>query len=333
MLAFANRLRTNGIESVVDRYFEDTLNMRWTDWMDQEIEAAHFVLTAVTQAYAQHLKPGDSGSLGGTKFEGAIITQDLYDLRGRNDKFFAVYFDEADRAWIPKFLKGFAYYNVSTDDGYISLYRRLTKQPGVVPPEVGTIVDPNSLFARPPEPQVSSSGDQVAKLQIDTLARAYQELRKSMLPSNDRTRKMEIIAAKMRAVTCEAYFLLDYLAKNPAPGCRLAAASFLEVKPNVEYLDWLAERLAPEKPFVGYHAALALIAAVRVLGKRYHEDLKKAIEKALKLLGSGLEGTDRAAALKIALRELQEVESLEAQFLLGDSPAVQEAGQPRQAPS
>ena len=55
-------------------------------------------------------------------------------------------------------------------------------------------------------------------------------------------RIMEVIASKMRTLACDAYFLLEYLAKNPEPGCRLAAVSLLEAKPDPAYLPWLSER-------------------------------------------------------------------------------------------
>ena len=33
--------------------------------------------------------------------------------------------------------------------------------------------------------------------------------------------------------------------------------------PSAKYLNWLAERVAVEKPFLGYQATLALLSAVR----------------------------------------------------------------------
>lgn len=131
---------------------------------------------------------------------------------------------------------------------------------------------------------------------------------------------MEVIATKMRTSACDAYYLLEYLAKNPEPGARLAAVSLLEARPNVEYLGCLAERLAAEKPFVGYHAALALFTAARTLEQEYGEPVRAAIQKAQQLLGPGLEGTDRGRALTAALLELDEAETLIREFRVGDRP-------------
>jgi hypothetical protein len=319
VLQFSNKLRLNGIEAVVDRYFEDTLEMRWIDWMNEQIDSADFVLVVATPEYSRRLKPGNATGQG-AYWEGALISQFMYDAHGENKKFIPIYFTAEDAPSIPVYLKGFQNYNVATDDGYVDLYRRVTNQPGVLPPAVGKIVNPNTLYGKRPAPAPSSPREDAVRQRIDELARAYQEIRKTMLPGDARTRKMEIIAAKMRTLACDAYFLLDYLARNPEPGSRLAAVSLLEAKPNPDYLSWLSERLAPEKPFVGYHAALALFVAARTMEYEFRPQLREAIEKARALLGTGLETTDRARALAAALAELQESETVIRDFALSDRP-------------
>jgi len=155
----------------VDRYFEDTLEMRWSDWMVQQIADADFVLVVATLGYRDRLNVGPGVPGAGGYFEGALITQYLYDSHGANAKFFAVHFGAEDEASIPLHLKGYTSYNIGTDD--------------------------------------------------------------------------------------------------------------------VDYLDWLAERLAPEKPFVGYHAALTLFTAARTFEQDYSEPVRTAIQKAQQLLGPG----------------------------------------------
>jgi len=320
---FANKLRTHGIDSVVDRYFEDTLKIRWSAWMEQEIDAANFVLVVATPGYLHRQKPGEAESGGGVNWEGAIITEELYAGKGLNSKFYAVYFGEGDRASIPLKLRGFSHYDISSEEGYRKLYRRLINRPEVVPPEISPIIDPVQLYFSPPPPPAAMSPRQEAvKERIEALGNAYQELRQSTLPSEIRTQKMSILAAKMRALASDAYFLLDYLAKNPAPGHRLAAVSLLAVYPNPEYLEWLSERLAPEKPFVGYHAARALQSAARVLGAEFHERTRRAIDDAVRRLGTGLENTDRADALREARQDLRITEELVRELEIPDSPLV-----------
>jgi len=321
VLGFSNKLRGHGVEAIVDKYFEDTLDMRWTDWMNEQIEAANFVLIVATSGYLQRMKPAGSGAPGqGANWEGALITQDLYELHGYNARFFAVWFDKDGQASIPKHLRGFPNYDIGSDESYIKLYRRLTNQPGVTPPPVGAVVSPTALYPPAPSPPVSSPRQDAVKQRIEDLARAYQELRKLTGPGDARTRKMEVIAARMRALGCDAYFLLDYLAKNPEPGWRLAAVSLLETKPNPEYLDWLAERLAPEKPFVGYRAAVALLIAARTLEGTFRDQVRDALEKARGLLGPGLETTDRGRTLRAAYSELEEAGSVTRDFSINDRP-------------
>ena len=138
-----------------------------------------------------------------------------------------------------------------------------------------------------------------------------------MLPSDERTRRMEVIAAKMRGLACDAYFLLPELSRSEGPGSRLAAVSLLEVKPALDYLDWLASRLMPEKPFVGYRAALALVSAARTLGDKYRPRVPKAVEEARQNLGPAMESTDRRQALDFAFDELDRASSIEKEYKLG----------------
>lgn len=114
--------------------------------------------------------------------------------------------------------------------------------------------------------------------------------------------------------------MLEHLAKNPNPGSRLPAVSLLEAKPDPNSLDWLAERVTPEKPFIGYHAALALLMAARALGAEFTTDVRKAIEKAREQLGPGLQNTDRARALAAALQQLDDTATLSREFGINDEP-------------
>src|SRR5881296_1158970 len=168
VLQFSNKLRLHGIEAVVDRYFEDTLDMRWTDWMDEQINLADFVLIVATPEYSKRLKPG--GVTGdGAYWEGALISQTMYQAHGHNKKFIPVYFTPEDAAAIPIHMQGFQDYNVGTEEGYDDLYRRVTNQPGVVPPVVGEIVNPNTLYAKTAAPAPSSPREEAVRQRINEL--------------------------------------------------------------------------------------------------------------------------------------------------------------------
>ena len=146
--------------------------------------------------------------------------------------------------------------------------------------------------------------------QVLALADEYEHIRATMESSDARTRKMEIVASKMRTLALSSYPLLKDLARSESPGQRLAAVSILQAIPNHEYLLWLAERLRIEKPFLGYHAAVALLSAVRSLYASHSKELGEAIKIAKQNLKDNLgthalSHTDRFALLEEAERELQ----------------------------
>jgi hypothetical protein len=103
----------------------------------------------------------------------------------------------------------------------------------------------------------------VTERTISKLATDYVEARKQMPSGLDRTRKMSSIASQFRSLAAPAYELLPELVVSSSPGERLAAICILQQVPNVKYLNWLAERVAVEKPFPGYQATVALLSAVR----------------------------------------------------------------------
>ena len=116
---------------------------------------------------------------------------------------------------------------------------------------------------------------------------------------------MEVILAKMKALALASYSALEEFKKSLSPGERLAAVAMLQVNPNPACLDWLATRLAEEKPFIGYHAGVALLYAVRILDASQKDNLHKALQKAKASLTNKPE-TDRAKVIDNARQELSE---------------------------
>ena len=85
--------------------------------MVNQIEWAEFILVVCTETYANRAQGREAPDRGrGARWEGAIITQQLYDGVGAD--FIPVVFDSGDVASIPVWLKGPTYYDVSTEDGY-----------------------------------------------------------------------------------------------------------------------------------------------------------------------------------------------------------------------
>lgn len=154
--------------------------------------------------------------------------------------------------------------------------------------------------------QVARQSDiSVVREQVLQLAREYERIRATMPSGDSRTRRMEIVVTKMRALALAAYPLLRDLVSSESPGERLAAVAILQVRTNVDYLDWLATRVAEEKPFIGYHAAVALLVAVRRLDPPHYAKLRAAIQRARGSVGWRLKDTDRDRILSDAEKELE----------------------------
>ena len=72
-------------------------------------------------------------------WEGALITQEIYDRRSRTLKFVPVLLASADEDWIPEPLRSGTHYSLSSESGYEGLYDFLLEQSGVEPRAVGTL--------------------------------------------------------------------------------------------------------------------------------------------------------------------------------------------------
>ncbi len=137
VLVLSDRLRIDGIDCTIDQY-ETSPPEGWARWCDRKIEEADFVLIACTQTYLQRFKGIDTTEKGkGVKWEGAIITQEIYEAQAKNKKFIPIIFTDEDETHIPTILRGVTSYKVFTKEGYESLYRHLTSQPAILKPELG----------------------------------------------------------------------------------------------------------------------------------------------------------------------------------------------------
>jgi hypothetical protein len=145
------------------------------------------------------------------------------------------------------------------------------------------------------------------RAEVERLAKQYDEIRRTMPSSPERTRKMSEITAALRPKAAAVRSLLSDYKRSASPGLRLAAICVLQQFPASSELDWLAERLDPEKeaPFVGYAAAVALAQAVRSLPTTDHTDLEKAIARAFALGEGNPHDPSRIDVLTTASKELK----------------------------
>jgi hypothetical protein len=162
VLALSNRLRQDGIDCHIDQY-EQSPGEGWPQWCARQVERSKFVLVACTQTYLRRFKGEEElgKGLGGT-WEGHIITQELYDAQGKNNKFIPILFSQDDAAHVPLILHGATRYEVGGPGGRELLYRRLTGQPLVSMPPLGPVV------AMPPR-TTAQAGAQPASQELPSL--------------------------------------------------------------------------------------------------------------------------------------------------------------------
>jgi tetratricopeptide (TPR) repeat protein len=137
VLALSNRLRLEGIDCRIDQH-EQSPSEGWPLWCDRQVEKSVFVLVACTETYLRRFKGEEAPGIGlGATWEGHFITQELYNAQGKNSKFIPIIFLREDAAHIPIDLQGATRYAVP--DEYELLYRRLTDQPLVTMPPLGSM--------------------------------------------------------------------------------------------------------------------------------------------------------------------------------------------------
>lgn len=149
------------------------------------------------------------------------------------------------------------------------------------------------------ESLASQTDVQIIKHQGEALAVEYERVRRSMSGGDERTRRMEAVVAKMRTIGRAIFPIRHDFAGSKSPGRRLVAIAALQVEPDYEMLTWLAERLRAERPFVSYHALVALLSAIRAQGSVDH---RATIEEAVRLVlrDKGVIGSDTDRAQMIA---------------------------------
>lgn len=124
VLALSNRLRSDGIDCVLDQY-EVSPPEGWPRWMDGKIQSADLVLVVCTETYLARVMGREAPDKGlGVKWEGNVIYQHLYNA-GANRKFIPVLMNDSHKRFIPVPLQGASHFVVDTDSGYMRLYNRL----------------------------------------------------------------------------------------------------------------------------------------------------------------------------------------------------------------
>ncbi|MBX9916046.1 MAG: TIR domain-containing protein [Nitrosomonas sp.] len=141
VFGLSERLRDDGIETILDRYVEcGSPPEGWPRWMLNSFDAATHVLCVCTGNYYRRFRGHEQPGKGkGVDWEGAVITQELYDARHVSSKFIPVLFDPADELHIPEPLRSQTYYVLNSETNYQGLYDALLNQSGVKPGAIGEL--------------------------------------------------------------------------------------------------------------------------------------------------------------------------------------------------
>ncbi|MEQ1511863.1 MAG: SEFIR domain-containing protein [Lysobacteraceae bacterium] len=140
VLGLSERLRADGIETILDRYVESGSPPEgWPRWMLNALDKATHVVCVCTETYYRRFRGREVPGKGkGVDWEGALMTQSLYDARSVSTKCIPVLFARTDEPCIPEPLRGQTFHVMDSDAGYEALYDALLNQSGVVPGPVGT---------------------------------------------------------------------------------------------------------------------------------------------------------------------------------------------------
>ena len=148
VLALADRLRSGAINCLIDQYVEAPLR-GWPAWCAEQVQESDFVLVVCSETYLRRFNGKEIKGRGmGGVWEGFVITQQLYSSQMNNQKFIPIVLGAEQAEFIPVFLEGFTRYDVSADDGYERLYRRLTNQPFITLPPLGSEIEMPQRDAR-----------------------------------------------------------------------------------------------------------------------------------------------------------------------------------------
>lgn len=139
VLSLSVRLRKDGIATLLDQYVNGSPAGGWPRWMLDQLDAANSVLVICTETYYRRFRGHEVPGKGkGVDWEGALITQEIYDSHSRTLKFVPVLISGASSSWIPEPLRSATHYSLTSEAAYQSLCDFLLGQAGVEPGPVGS---------------------------------------------------------------------------------------------------------------------------------------------------------------------------------------------------
>lgn len=150
VLGLSERLRADGVNTILDQYVNGAPLEGWPRWMMNGLIPATHVLCVCTETYYRRFRGLEVPGKGkGADWEGALVTQALYDARSRTNKFVPILFERAEEPYVPEPLRAQTHYVLDSDANYVALYDALLGQAGVEPGAVGSLKRKPRATAQP----------------------------------------------------------------------------------------------------------------------------------------------------------------------------------------
>jgi WD40 repeat protein len=150
VLALAERLREDGVEARIDRYVNGTPAEGWPRWMENQLEWADFILLVCTETYYRRFRGREQPERGrGVDWEGALVTNEIYQDRSLTTKFVPVLFSPTEAKLIPRPLLSHTRYILDTEEKYSNLLAFLVGRGGVSPGSLGTMREISNVRVEP----------------------------------------------------------------------------------------------------------------------------------------------------------------------------------------
>lgn len=147
VLAFAQRLRSDGFDATIDRFVEGTPTQGWPRWMVNQVNNADFIILICTRTYYLRFMGLEESSIGaGVDFEGSIITNLLYLQKSESQRFIPTFVKDCVPEHIPDPLRQFTSYAI--DSSYNKLAQFLGSRSAVTPVGLGRSPSPKSEFTK-----------------------------------------------------------------------------------------------------------------------------------------------------------------------------------------
>ena len=140
---------------------------------------------------------------------------------------------------------------------------------------------------------------------VDILARRFDEILLSEEAGDEKNSLTATVVEELTNVARSDPYDPYPLTESDSPGHRLAAIIMLQLKPNLNYLSWLSNRLMTERRVLGLEIANAILSAAKISDKSQKGLISNAIHNALYNKGAVLNPNDpRRVILEKASKEI-----------------------------